>query len=146
VWECIGPARRGPPGRRIHADPDSNPPNPHHPPSGIIEGAKDGKGRGRQVISAARTCNIILVVLDVAKPATHKILIERELDGFGIRLNQEPPRIMFRKKEKGGINYQAFVPQSTLDSESVAAICKEYRIHNADVHLRCDATVDQVRA
>jgi ribosome-interacting GTPase 1 len=30
---------------------------------GIIEGAKDGKGRGRQVISAARTCNIILVVL-----------------------------------------------------------------------------------
>jgi hypothetical protein len=27
-------------------------------------------------------------VLDVAKPATHKILIERELDGFGIRLNQ----------------------------------------------------------
>lgn len=111
---------------------------------GIIEGAKDGKGRGRQVISAARTCNIILVVLDVAKPATHKILIERELDGFGIRLNQEPPRIMFRKKEKGGINYQAFVQQTTLDSESVAAICKEYRIHNADVHLRCDATVDQV--
>lgn len=84
---------------------------PNQPPQvvdlpGIIEGAKDGKGRGRQVISAARTCNIILVVLDVAKPATHKILIERELDGFGIRLNQEPPRITFRRKEKGGINYQ----------------------------------------
>jgi ribosome-interacting GTPase 1 len=41
-----------------------------------------------QVISAARTCSILLIVLDVAKPATHKILIERELDGFGIRLNQ----------------------------------------------------------
>jgi small GTP-binding protein len=111
---------------------------------GIIEGAKDGKGRGRQVISAARTCNIILVVLDVAKPATHKILIERELDGFGIRLNQEPPRIMFRKKDKGGINFQAFVPQTTLDAEAVTAICREYKIHNADVHLRCDATVDQI--
>ena len=111
---------------------------------GIIEGAKDGKGRGRQVISAARTCNIILVVLDVAKPATHKILIERELDGFGIRLNQEPPRIMFRKKDKGGINFQAFVPQTSLDAEAVAAICREYKIHNADVHLRCDATVDQL--
>jgi len=101
-------------------------------------------GRGRQVISAARTCNIILVVLDVAKPATHKILIERELDGFGIRLNQEPPRIMFRKKDKGGINYQAFVPQTSLDAEAVTAICREYKIHNADVHLRCDATVDQI--
>jgi hypothetical protein len=35
---------------------------------GIIEGAKDGKGRGRQVISTARTCNLILIVL-VRAPA-----------------------------------------------------------------------------
>jgi uncharacterized protein len=57
---------------------------------------------------------------------------------------QEPPRIKFKKKEKGGINYQAFVPQSTLDAEAVAGICREYKIHNADVHLRCDASVDQL--
>ena len=44
---------------------------------GIIEGAKDGKGRGRQVISAARTCDMILIVLDCMKPVTHKRLIER---------------------------------------------------------------------
>jgi small GTP-binding protein len=52
---------------------------------GIIEGAKDGKGRGRQVISTARTCNVILIVLDAIKPITHKRLIEKELEGFGIR-------------------------------------------------------------
>jgi ribosome-interacting GTPase 1 len=40
--------------------------------AGIIEGAKDGKGRGRQVISTARTCNLILIVLDCLKPLTHK--------------------------------------------------------------------------
>src|SRR5690606_30125816 len=34
---------------------------------GIIEGARDGKGRGRQVIAAARTCNMLLIVLDAAK-------------------------------------------------------------------------------
>lgn len=39
---------------------------------GIIEGAKDGKGRGRQVISTARTCNLILIILDCLKPLTHK--------------------------------------------------------------------------
>jgi small GTP-binding protein len=55
---------------------------------GIIEGAKDGKGRGRQVISTARTCNLILIVLDAAKPMTHKRIMEAELEGFGIRLNQ----------------------------------------------------------
>merc|ERR1711907_437363 len=43
---------------------------------GIIEGAKDGKGRGRQVIGTARTCDLILIVLDVTKPFTHKKIIE----------------------------------------------------------------------
>jgi len=37
---------------------------------GIIEGAKDGKGRGRQIIGTARTCNLILMVLDASKPIT----------------------------------------------------------------------------
>lgn len=49
---------------------------------GIIEGAKDGKGRGRQVIATARTCNLILIVLDCLKPITHKKLIEHELEGM----------------------------------------------------------------
>ena len=38
---------------------------------GIIEGAKDNKGRGRQVIAVARTCNLILIVLDASSPVAH---------------------------------------------------------------------------
>ena len=64
---------------------------------GIIEGAKDGKGRGKQVIAVARTCSMILLVLDVQKPLQHKKLIEYELEGFGIRLNKQPPPISFKK-------------------------------------------------
>ena len=71
---------------------------------GIIEGAKDGKGRGRQVIAVARTCSLIFIVLDVLKPLQHKRLIEKELEGFGIRLNKTPPNISFKKKDKGGVN------------------------------------------
>lgn len=52
---------------------------------GIIEGAKDGKGRGKQVIAVARTCGLVLIVLDAMKPLTHKRIIEKELEGFGIR-------------------------------------------------------------
>ena len=37
---------------------------------------------------------------------THKLIIEKELHGFGIRLNQQPPDIMFKRKEKGPINFQ----------------------------------------
>ena len=70
---------------------------------GIIEGAKDGKGRGKQVIGVARTCTLILIVLDALKPLTDKRIIERELEGFGIRLNKKKPDIILKKKDKGGI-------------------------------------------
>lgn len=53
-----------------------------------------------QVIATARTCNLILIVLDCMKPITHKRLIEHELEGFGLRLNKTPPEITFRKKDK----------------------------------------------
>ncbi|UYV77651.1 DRG1 [Cordylochernes scorpioides] len=154
---------------------------------GIIEGAKDGKGRGRQVIAVARTCSLIFIVLDVLRPLGHKRLIEKELEGFGIRLNKRPPDLAVRKKDKGGINLQIMLseffthvfvvsyplvqrlhefhecfqsytlwdsiseclvcpqaPQSELDLDMVKTILSEYRIHNADVVLRCDATADDL--
>jgi len=111
---------------------------------GIIEGAKDGKGRGRQVISTARTCSLIFIVLDVLKPLGQKALLEHELEGFGIRLNQKPPNIAFRRKEKGGISYASMCPQSELNADTVKLILHEYKIHNADVSLREDVTQDQL--
>ncbi|KAI8835110.1 developmentally-regulated GTP-binding protein 1-like protein [Chytridium lagenaria] len=103
---------------------------------GIIEGAKDGKGRGRQVIAVARTCSLIFIVLDR--------VIEREMEGFGIRLNKEPPAITFKKKEKGGVSISSTVPLTHLDNDAIKAILSEYRIHNADVAFRGDYTADDL--
>ncbi|XP_037662246.1 developmentally-regulated GTP-binding protein 1-like [Choloepus didactylus] len=111
---------------------------------GIIEGAKDGKGRGHQVIAVAGTCNLILIVLDVLKPLGHKKITENELEGFGIHLNSKPPNIGFKKKDKGGINLMATCPQSELDAETVKSILDEYKIHNADVTLHSDARADDL--
>lgn len=58
---------------------------------GIIEGAAEGKGRGRQVISAAKTSDMILMILDATKKAEQRALLEAELEAVGIRLNREPP-------------------------------------------------------
>jgi ribosome-interacting GTPase 1 len=82
--------------------------------------------------------------LDVLKPLQHKKIIQRELEGFGIRLNKQPPNIGLRRKEKGGINLQSLVPQSELDLDIVKSILAEYRIHNADVTLRYDANADDL--
>ena len=66
------------------------------------------------------------------------------MEGFGIRLNKTPPNIFFKKKDKGGINLTMQVAQSQLDLEQVRRILAEYKIHNADVILRCDATADDL--
>jgi uncharacterized protein len=110
---------------------------------GIIEGAKDGKGRGRQVIAVARTCSLIFIVLDVLKPLTDKGIIEKEMEGFGIRLNKKPPNIAFKKKEKGGITVTNTVPLTNFDADEIKAVLSEYRIHNADVNIKEDCTIDE---
>jgi len=92
----------------------------------------------------ARTCSLIYIVLDVLKPLQHKRLIEKELEGFGIRLNKEPPAINLRRKDKGGISLQTLCPQSELDMETVKAILSEYKIHNADILVKYDATCDDL--
>lgn len=111
---------------------------------GIIEGAKDGRGRGRQVIAVAKTCHLIFIVLDVNKPLTDKRVIEAELEGFGIRINKSPPNITFKKKDKGGLNITSTVPLTHIDHDEIKAVMSEYRINSADITIRCDATVDDV--
>jgi len=111
---------------------------------GIIEGAKDGKGRGRQVIAVGKTCNLILLVLDATRPMTEKLVIERELEGFGIRLNKTPPDIIVRKKEKGGVFVTRTCTTPYLSDEVIVAICKEYKMPNADVTLRSNCTADEL--
>ena len=60
---------------------------------------------------------MIFIVLDVLKPLTDKKVIENELEGFGIRVNKEPPNILFKKKDKGGINITQTVPLTNLDGD-----------------------------
>lgn len=75
---------------------------------------------------------------------TDKKIIERELEGFGIRLNKKPPAIIFKKKEKGGINITNTVPLTHITPEEVKAVLSEYRIHNADVSFKEDSTIDDL--
>jgi ribosome-interacting GTPase 1 len=85
------------------------------------------------------------MVLDASKPLTHKRILERELEGFGIRLNKPAPEMNFRKKDKGGISMvnQMKEKPTHLDLETVTSILKEYKINNAEIVLRADVTIDE---
>ena len=50
---------------------------------------------------------MIFIVLDVLKPLVDLEILTNELEGFGIRLNQKPPRILVKKTENGGVRFNA---------------------------------------
>jgi len=53
------------------------------------------------------------------------------------------PNLTIQRKDKCGINLTSTVANTHLDSDTaVKVICSEYRIHNANVTLRCDSTAD----
>lgn len=109
---------------------------------GIIVGASAGMGRGRQVIATAKSCDIILMVLDPTKEDTQKELLTRELENIGIRLNKRPPNVSFTKTKGAGLRFNALVPQTNFDRDQCASILQQYRIFNADVVLHEDITAD----
>jgi ribosome-interacting GTPase 1 len=84
---------------------------------GIIEGAAEGKGRGRQVISAAKTSDLIMMVLDATKKAEQRALLETELEAVGIRLNRSPPNIYLKEKKAGGVKITFMAQPKNLDEK-----------------------------
>lgn len=112
---------------------------------GIIEGAADGVGRGRQVIAIARTCSLILMVLDGMQSLELLRILEAELSGYGIKLNKSPPKMRVDIRDRNGIAISSSCPQPDLDDETIMDILKNhYRIYHAVVHFDEPCTVDDL--
>ncbi|KAJ7169470.1 developmentally regulated GTP-binding protein [Mycena filopes] len=109
---------------------------------GIVEGASQGRGRGRQVVSTAKTADLILVMLDATKSEEQRKLLEIELDAVGIRLNKRKPDIVFKRRTTGGITFNATVKLTQTDEKTIRTILAGYKLHNCDVMIREDITTD----
>lgn len=110
---------------------------------GIIEGAAQGKGRGRQVIAVARTADVVLMMLDATKGDIQRQLLEQELETMGIRLNKRKPNIYFKPKKGGGIAFTSMVPLSKCTEKMVQMILHEYKMFNCEVIFREDCTTEE---
>ncbi|XP_067859196.1 developmentally-regulated GTP-binding protein 2 isoform X2 [Heptranchias perlo] len=67
---------------------------------GIIEGAAQGKGRGRQVIAVARTADVVIMMLDATKGDVQRFLVQSgEAQNKFFFLNQEifNAEVLFRE-------------------------------------------------
>jgi len=109
---------------------------------GIIGGAARGRGRGREVLSVARSCDLIVLFLDVFE--TNVDVLSQELFDVGIRLNQKPPDVVFTKKERGGVTVHTTLEQTHMADDDVVEVVNELGMFNVDVVLREDITVDRL--
>ncbi|HSB46744.1 MAG TPA: GTP-binding protein [Candidatus Bilamarchaeum sp.] len=109
---------------------------------GIIEGAKDGRGRGREVIAVARGADLILVLIEAANPRQLRT-VETELYGFGIRVNVEKPRVSIQKQARGGVTINSTVHLTKINEKEILAAMNQYSIFNANVVIHTDITVDE---
>ena len=109
---------------------------------GLIKGAARGKGRGREVITAARAADIILLLGDVFNYRLD--ILMRELYDAGIRLDKQPPDISITPENKGGIIIRSTVQLTKMTEREIAEIIRVYGIVNANVTLREDIDTDSL--
>ncbi len=110
---------------------------------GIIEGASQGKGRGRQVIAVARTADLVIMMLDATKPNVHRDLLTYELESVGIRLNKQKPNIYFKIKKGGGLSFNSTCVLTKCNEKMVQTILHSFKIFNAEVLFREDCTTEE---
>ncbi|QLG69418.1 MAG: GTP-binding protein RBG1/RBG2 [Candidatus Woesebacteria bacterium] len=109
---------------------------------GLIEGAEEGKGRGKEVLSVIRGCNLLLIITEPSKFDAFS-RIAKVLEKNGIRINKEKPEIKIEKKLDGGIKIFSNIRQD-LDKETIKSIIQEMGIKNAEVKIKQKIKVEDL--
>jgi small GTP-binding protein len=109
---------------------------------GLIKGASKGKGKGKEVIAAARSADVILFVADVFNPDL--TILRNELWDAAIRINQKAPDVVITSYEYGGISIKPTVKLTKIDEQLAADMVSAYGHVNATVVIREDIDEDQL--
>ncbi|MCD6225961.1 50S ribosome-binding GTPase [bacterium] len=97
---------------------------------GLIAGASQGKGDGKQIISAIRGADLVILVVDVTRLHLFSEMKE-ELSRAGVRLNQSPPKIKVKKLSRGGV--RIINPYHNFPEETLIEIACEFGIKNGEI-------------
>jgi|TARA_B100000902_G_scaffold41132_1_gene48743 ribosome-interacting GTPase 1 len=110
---------------------------------GLIKGAAEGKGRGKEILNVIRGADMVLYVLDPFQES-HFDILDLELWRAGMRLNQKKPQVFITRSNKGGIIVRSTVKQTNLTHEEIQEIVRSFGIVSATVTLRTDVTDDHI--
>lgn len=109
---------------------------------GLIEGAEEGKGRGREVLSVARGADLLLIMTDIEKSQSIGNIVFA-LEKNGIRINKTPPQAVIEKKPGGGVVIHSNVKQE-VSKETIKDIAQEFGLHNAEITIKERLSLDSL--
>ena len=110
---------------------------------GLIKGAAEGKGRGREILNVIRSCDMVLYVVDPFQDS-HFNILDMELWKSGMRLNQPKPQVFIDRTDRGGIVVRSTLEQTNLTDEEIQSIIRSFGMVSANVTLRTDVTDDHI--
>jgi hypothetical protein len=110
----------------------------------VIEDSSLGKGLGVQPLNVARNADVIALVVDATRELVGQVrILINELEGAGIRLNQQPPKLSIRGMGTGGIKVRGASLFEGGEAE-LKRILQGHRIHNAVVTIDEPVTVEEL--
>ncbi len=110
---------------------------------GLIAGAQENRGRGREILSWARMADILLIMVDIHTWSSIDEILDT-IHSAGIRINQNPPDVKIVRKDRGSIQLVKKTEQTHLEDEVIKAVLREYGIINAEVVIGEDLTLERL--
>lgn len=109
---------------------------------GLIRGAEEGKGRGREVLSVIRGSDLLIIMSD------HQNLdsldsITQALERNGIRINKTKPKISIEKRLSGGVILHSNFKQD-LSNQTIKDVANEMGLKNAEITINEKVTIDNL--
>ena len=109
---------------------------------GLIEGAKEGKGRGKEVLSVARGADLLLIMTDIER-SNSLDLLTGELESAGIRINKTPPKVKIKKEVQGGLTIHSNIKQD-IGEQTIIGVAQEFGIRNGEITINEKLTMDSL--
>lgn len=109
---------------------------------GLIKGAEEGKGRGREVLSVVRGADLMIIMTDPENLDAFKSIVDA-LERNGIRINKTPPDVSIDKKFQGGLLVHSNIKQD-FSSDTVREIASQFGIRNGDITIREKLSWDEL--
>ncbi|MBC88952.1 MAG: GTP-binding protein [Euryarchaeota archaeon] len=110
---------------------------------GLIKGAADGKGRGKEILNVIRASDMVLYVIDPFQDS-HFNVLDTELERAGMRLNEAKPQVFINKTGRGGIIVRSTCAQPDVDFVDIQEIVRSFGIVSAEVTMRSRTSHDHI--